>query len=418
MNELQLDPILAEWLRDGPESGPEHGLNRALAATKKVNQRQRWTFPRWWLPSPVAEVQVVVPRVVTIGLLLVLTLLVLVALAVSFGGLIRNAPLVLGPTEEVVAFSEGGRIYVINPNGTNRRDLNVGAANAIAPVFSPDGTRVAFLASASPDGRSTRLFIAAVDGSGPSLVEVSHGMNVVPNEVPNISWSPDSRRIAFSVMYGSNGRIYVVDRDGTGVRAITDGSQHSDLPSWSSDGAWGLYTGDWIAFRVTPADGNSRRFERVHPDGSALELIAAVIGPGSSLSKLAWSPPDPVDGEIGMSYAMNAGFETETRAVVDAGVGHTIDIWTDGVAGFADTPVPWSPDARFQAFISADLELIVADAVRTTDQYEGELRHLGPVARLLGRTGHPTADSSTAALRMDVRGSSQSPWTTRRPRRP
>ena len=87
---------------------------------------------------------------------------------------------------------------MVNPDGSNRRDLNVGVANAKAPVFSPDGTRIAFMASASPDGHGARLFIAAVDSSGPNLVEVSHGMNLVPNDVPNISWSPDSKRIAFA----------------------------------------------------------------------------------------------------------------------------------------------------------------------------------------------------------------------------
>ena len=380
MNEPQVNPILAQWLREGPEDGPEHGLKRALAATRKVNQRPGWSFPRWWLPAPVADVALVVPRVVTIGMILVLTLLVLVALAVSFGGLIRNSHLVLGPTEEVIAFSDGGAIYVARPDGSDRKDLNVGVANATAPVFSRDGSRVAFLASATPGGRSGRLFIAAVDGSRPSLIEVSHGMDVVPNDVPNISWSPDSMRIAFSAMDGANARIFVVNRDGSGIRAITDGSEQSDLPSWSPVGTWGLYAGDWIAYRVTQPDGSGRRFERMHPDGSSVEVVAAVVGPGSSLSKLTWSPPDPRDlRSFASSYAMNAGFDSETRAVIDVGSGHALDIWSNGVGGFADAPVPWSPDSRFLAFISADEGVIVGDDDRTTDQYNGELRDLGPV---------------------------------------
>ena len=126
MNEIWLDPVLAEWLGKGPEQGSEHGRNRALAAVHKVDQKAEWRFPRWWLPAPVADVQVFVPRAVSIGFGLVLTLLVLVALALSFGALIRNAPLLLAPNEAVIAFSEAGRIYVVNPDGSNRRDLNVG----------------------------------------------------------------------------------------------------------------------------------------------------------------------------------------------------------------------------------------------------------------------------------------------------
>jgi Tol biopolymer transport system component len=314
-----------------------------------------------------------------IGLLLALTLAVLVGLAVAFGGLPRKAELVLEPSEEVIAFSQGGSIYVVNPDGTNRRDLNVGVANATSPVFSPDGTRVAFLAPAGSDSDGTRLFIVAVDGSRPALVEASGGMDVAPNDVPNVTWSPDSLHVAFAAMDGANARIFVVGRDGNDMRAITDGSQDTDLPSWSPIGAWGQYTGDWIGYRVTEPDGTRRRFERVHPDGTNLELVAAVIGPGSSLSKLAWSPPEPRDRTIAMSYAMNAGFGSQTRAVIDLGVDHAFDIWTEGVGGFADAPVSWSPDSLYLSFIAADRDVILADDDRTSDEYDGDATDLGPV---------------------------------------
>jgi hypothetical protein len=76
---------------------------------------------------------------------------------------------------------------------------------------------------------------------------------------------------------------------------------------------------------------------------------------------------------------MNAGFGTDTRVVIDAGVGHQLDVWADGRGGFQDAPVPWSPDSKYVAFISADRSLVVGDAVRTTDAYNGELREIGPV---------------------------------------
>jgi len=157
-------------------------------------------------------------------------------------------------------------------------------------------------------------------------------------------------------------------------------TEQSDLPSWSPVGSWGLYTEDWIAYRVTQPDGS--RFERIHPDGSGIEVVSAVIGPDSSLSSLSWSPPDPNVPEaihVVASYAMNAGFGSETRAVIDMGSGHALDIWTNGVGGFPDAPVPWSPDSRFLAFVSAGGGVILAEDDRTSDQYDGELRNLGPV---------------------------------------
>ena len=47
------DATVADWLREGPESGPRHGLDRALAATHRVEQRPAWVFPRRYLPRPI-----------------------------------------------------------------------------------------------------------------------------------------------------------------------------------------------------------------------------------------------------------------------------------------------------------------------------------------------------------------------------
>jgi hypothetical protein len=74
---------------------------------------------------------------------------------------------------------------------------------------------------------------------------------------------------------------------------------------------------------------------------------------------------------------MNVGFGTDTRVVIDGGDGHQTGIWSEGVGGFPDAPVPWSPDSRYVAFISADGGLIVADTDRTSESYEGQVRNLG-----------------------------------------
>ena len=51
MSDIRLDPIVAEWLGEGPEAGPDRGLERALAATRRVHQRPGWTFPGRWPTS-------------------------------------------------------------------------------------------------------------------------------------------------------------------------------------------------------------------------------------------------------------------------------------------------------------------------------------------------------------------------------
>ncbi len=49
MNE-SMDRVLVDWLREGPERGPLDGLERSLAATRRVGQRPGWTLPGRWIP--------------------------------------------------------------------------------------------------------------------------------------------------------------------------------------------------------------------------------------------------------------------------------------------------------------------------------------------------------------------------------
>ena len=51
-------------------------------------------------------------------------------------------------------------------------------------------------------------------------------------------WSPDSRRIAFSVLSGGNRDIYYVDADGGAPKQLTSEASEEGRPSWSQDGQW------------------------------------------------------------------------------------------------------------------------------------------------------------------------------------
>ena len=88
MNDLWLDTIIVDWLREGPTARPEGGLDRALAATRPIRQRPAWVFPRSWLPSPMADVRV--SRRVQVLIVAALTLAALVALVTAFGGAFRR----------------------------------------------------------------------------------------------------------------------------------------------------------------------------------------------------------------------------------------------------------------------------------------------------------------------------------------
>ena len=370
MTPRSFDAAVADWLREGPETGPRHGLERALAATRRVEQRPAWLFPRRLLPRPLAEVDLRVPAAVSRALVLVL-LLLLLALAVALVGTHPRRPLPFVPAaDRLIAFQEGPAIYTARLDGSERRRISGDVPYAISPMFSPDGTRVAFLAPSNAGETGGRLLVAAFDGSAP-LFDAGPGLLVVPGEVPSVTWSPDSMHLAFAAKDGGVSRIYVTATSPGTVTPITDEAADADLPTWSPDG-------EKIVFRVTELDGVHRHIRTVQPDGSGPETINTMVAPDSSFSKPSVSP---LNGKL--AYAVNYGFGSETRALLDAAFGHITEMWTTGVGGYAEAGIPFSPDGTYVAFITASDGVIVAeDAIGQgvgNPEYVGQLRPLGDV---------------------------------------
>ena len=97
--------------------------------------------------------------------------------------------------------ADGGDFQPLLPLGTDY----LPHVSRQRPLLSPEWTRLALISSASA------LKIEKVNGS--EVHEV--GANVV-----SFAWSPDGRHIAFhETDTGGNAELYVVDSDGTGLRA-------------------------------------------------------------------------------------------------------------------------------------------------------------------------------------------------------
>ena len=90
MNE-SMDRVLADWLDEGPVHGPREGLDRALAATRRVSQRPVWTLPEWWIPMELTAARA--PRLPIVALvMLALMIVALVASSVFVGSQPRELP--------------------------------------------------------------------------------------------------------------------------------------------------------------------------------------------------------------------------------------------------------------------------------------------------------------------------------------
>jgi TolB protein len=183
---------------------------------------------------------------------------------------------VWSPDGRQIAFVAGGHVFVVNRDGSGRRQLGTGAGVA----WSPDSTRLAF-----DSGWVGPIQVANTDGSG--RIRVTSGRY---DRAP--SWSPDGSSLVFSRAQSAGGpeALYVVGVDGVGLRSL--GIQGAD-PSWSPRGDRLAYWGrrqDGVALAVAAFDGSTVQITRPLPaysgparwslDGSML-LFAPCSGTGA-----------------------------------------------------------------------------------------------------------------------------------------
>ena len=100
-----------------------------------------------------------------------------------------------------------------------------GVGTNYVPVFSPDGTRIAFMS-----GRDGNPEIYAINMDGSNLRRLTNH----PAGDGTPTWSPNSAQIAFVSDRTGTPQIYLMGADGSNVRRITMNESWADQPTWSS----------------------------------------------------------------------------------------------------------------------------------------------------------------------------------------
>ncbi|MBS3942397.1 MAG: PD40 domain-containing protein [Actinobacteria bacterium] len=108
------------------------------------------------------------------------------------------------------------------------------------PVWSPTGDRIAASRTCVGDA-DHRIVTMATDGTG--VVEVTDDSDPTTTTTDTEpDWAPDGTRLVFGRVQkvdgedAQNGRIWIVDRDGDDLQAMTDGAVPDQSPVWSPDG--------------------------------------------------------------------------------------------------------------------------------------------------------------------------------------
>jgi Tol biopolymer transport system component len=196
-------------------------------------------------------------------------------------------------------------IWVVNANGTNPVDLTEGAAqNETAPEFSPDGTKILYVAAGPLPCCTTEYNndIWVMNANGTGQTQLTH--TNLPTQNVGATWSPDGMKIAYSTSEtpgATDNGIHVMDANGANqTRLLFEGNPiPTNILSWSPDGAKIAYEGGGGEFIYT-MNANGSASAPLVVDGPAREPSWAPAvappgpSPGSPAPATSGSSPAPV----------------------------------------------------------------------------------------------------------------------------
>jgi len=127
-------------------------------------------------------------------------------------------------------------IFVVNPDGSGLTNLtNTPELNETSPEWSPDGSKIVFLADTTFNG-DKNIFVMNEDGSN----RQQYTNNV--QAIGTVSWSPYGEKIAFSSLHQGDAEIYMMPSNGAYYTRMTDNEAYDSNPLWSPSGAYLMYS--------------------------------------------------------------------------------------------------------------------------------------------------------------------------------
>jgi len=339
MLDRRLRELMAELAAPGDQSA---AIDNVISVTRALRPEPRWRALLKERPMRTNSIVIAGSPPLRFGLIFaVIALIALLAATVVVGALVLRQPALppaYGPAGNgVLAYAASGDIVTSAADGSNVTAITTGPAFDSRPVFSRDGTQIAFLRKES---LATKLVVANADGTGLHAVSPE-----LFDDVHAFDWSADGDRL---ILLGDLLRtprasmsMLVLAADGTGSGVPIDLGD-VDPQGWA---AWRPPKGDEIVFRGHPALGDpavalfavapgggtprilSEPFEPL-PDAGAIDK--PVISPdGRTVTFWTWGPNDA--GEVsGWGRVLN----------LDSGSERIASTWGGSVS-------PISPDGRW-----------------------------------------------------------------------
>ena len=205
-------------------------------------------------------------------------------------------------------------IYILNVANGEYRVFQSAPGVDSAPDWSPDGNSIAY-SSSETDGNA-EIYVRPASGGAARRLTYSWAIETAP------SWSPTGRELAFTSDRLGKPQVFIMDADGANQRRLTSFGEYNDSPAWSPRGDMIAYVRRNLeGFQIYLADPHGETHTQLTP------------GPGDNMDP-CWSP----DG-LRIAFASN---RTGTFQI------YTMDLYGRQVERVTQTSIAcnnptWSP---------------------------------------------------------------------------
>jgi TolB protein len=212
-------------------------------------------------------------------------------------------------------------VYMSDYDGANQRAVTANRSLTGFPTWGPDARTLAYMLW--PAAAPSNIVINTLDGRPVQPLLPSDGYTY---QVP--AWSPDGTRIAFASNRSGNSDIWVANRDGSGMRQITNHPEIDTSPTWSPNG---------VQLAFVSGRSGGKQIYIVNSDGTGLQKLTSSAG---DHDRPTWSKQDFI--------AFTSGsFPGHDISLYEVSTGR-ITVLTDGLGDNQSPAV--SPTGRHVAF--------------------------------------------------------------------
>jgi len=357
---------ISDWLDEQAGHGMPGYLDETLARTTRTRQRPAWLSLERWLPVDLSarrSMFALSNSMRPLALLLLVAMLIAVVVALAAGSR-KPLPTPFGPARNGdLVTSRDGDIYLIDRTTSQSRAIAALDGFDFSPIFSRDGTKLVFLRSDGPltDPAILTLFVANADGTG------IRPLTPPTKALDWFDWSPDGTRIA----YMATGSLYVVDVAG-GEPKLLPGTGKVHFPTWlPPDGkeiVYRLESASPAIYAIAPDGIGKRRQLSTTPGNNEFDYQGIALSPdGADITFSRWS--ENVE-DVGV-----AGWLPRLYAL-DVKTGSEMLFPTANGTGSRGTAV-YSPDGKLVAYARIHREGAFQLVVGNADG-SGNERPIGP----------------------------------------